>query len=205
MPKSLTDEPLMLFETSVVWSSWLAKHGSSSKGVWLRLAKKNSGATSVTYAEAVEVALCHGWIDGHKKADDERFWLQRFTPRSTKSIWSKINRGKALVLIEQGKMRAAGLREIQRAKDDGRWEGAYDSPSVASVPDDFQAALDGNRKAKAFFATLDGANRYAMLFRIQNVKKAETRANKILQFVRMLENHETIHAPRKRAPRAAGK
>jgi uncharacterized protein YdeI (YjbR/CyaY-like superfamily) len=147
----------------------------------------------VSYKEALDVALCYGWIDGQKKPEDEKTWLQRFVPRSDKSIWSKINREKALGLIACGDMKAAGLEAIEKAKKNGRWEAAYDSPSGATVPEDFQAALDRNAKAKAFFEKLDRANRYAMLWRIQTVKKAETRARKIQEFVGMLERGEKIH------------
>jgi uncharacterized protein YdeI (YjbR/CyaY-like superfamily) len=147
----------------------------------------------VSYMEAVEVALCYGWIDGQKRPESEQTWLQRFVSRSGKSIWSKINRDKALALIVGGEMKAAGLEAIENAKRDGRWDAAYDSPSGATVPGDFQAALDANLKATAFFKTLDRANRYAVLWRIQTVKKAETRARKITQFIAMLEREEKIH------------
>jgi uncharacterized protein YdeI (YjbR/CyaY-like superfamily) len=159
----------------------------------LQLAKKNAGVESVSYDEAIEVALCFGWIDGQKKACSDQYWLQKFTPRSMKSVWSKINKEKALALIKAGKMRPAGLREIERAKLDGRWAAAYDSSGSSSVPSDFQAALDGNTRAKEFFETLDRRNRYAVLFRIQTAKNAETRAKKIAQFVQMLERHEKVH------------
>jgi uncharacterized protein YdeI (YjbR/CyaY-like superfamily) len=149
--------------------------------------------TSISYQEALEEALCYGWIDGQKRPETERTWLQRFVPRSDKSIWSKINRDKALALIKNGRMKPAGLTAIERAKTNGRWEAAYDSPSRAAVPEDFESALDANPHAKEFFRQLDRANRYAILFRIQNVKKAETRARKILQFIGMLEKHEKIH------------
>jgi uncharacterized protein YdeI (YjbR/CyaY-like superfamily) len=147
----------------------------------------------VSYKEALDVALCHGWIDGQKKPEDEKTWLQRFVPRSDRSLWSKINREKALALIASGEMKAAGLEAIEAAKKNGRWEAAYDSPSGAEVPRDLQAALDGNARAMAFFEKLDRANRYAVLWRIQTVKKAETRARKIREFVGMLERREKIH------------
>ncbi len=152
---------------------------------------------SVSYAEALEVALCYGWIDGQKRGESEQAWLQRFLPRSAKSIWSKINRGKAVALIESGRMKAAGLDAVEAAKRDGRWDAAYDSPKSAKVPEDFQAALQARPRAQEFFAMLDGANRYALLFRIQTVKKPETRVRKIQEFIQMLERHERIHAPRK--------
>jgi uncharacterized protein YdeI (YjbR/CyaY-like superfamily) len=183
----------LLFEDQDAWSSWLQDNHGTSSGVWLRIAKKGADVRSVSYLEAVDVALCFGWIDGQKRSDDDGYWLQRFTPRSEKSIWSKINREKAIRLIETGQMHAAGLREVERAKRDGRWDAAYDSPSAATIPEDFQAALDKSPRAKAFFATLDSRNRYAVLFRIQTAKKAETRAKRIQQFVAMLSRHEKIH------------
>src|SRR6185436_8385638 len=164
-----------------------------SSGVWLRIAKKNAIGRSVSYLQAVDAALCFGWIDGQKKSDDEGDWLQRFTPRSGKSTWSKINRDKAIRLIARGQMKAAGLREVERAKGDGRWEGAYDSPSRATIPADFRAVLNKIPRAKAFFATLDGRNRYAVLFRIQTARKSETRAKRIKQFAEMLSQRKKIH------------
>jgi uncharacterized protein YdeI (YjbR/CyaY-like superfamily) len=161
--------------------------------VWLQLAKKVAGVQSVSYDEAIEVALCFGWIDGQKQAHDEQYWLQKFTPRSGKSAWSKINKAKALALIEAGKMELAGLLEVERARKDGRWGAAYDSASTATVSDDFQAALDGNPRAREFFDSLDGRNRYAVLYRIQTVKMAATRERKIAQFVEMLARHEKVH------------
>jgi len=171
----------------------LQTHGESSAGVWLRLAKKSSGQVTVIYQQALDSALCFGWIDGQKKAESDDFWLQRFSPRTARSIWSKINTEKALALVREGRMRPSGLRQIQLAQQDGRWEKAYASPSNATVPDDLRMALDANKKAKAFFETLDRRNRFAILFRIQNVKKAETRAKKIAQFVEMLSNGETLY------------
>jgi uncharacterized protein YdeI (YjbR/CyaY-like superfamily) len=159
----------------------------------VRLAKKGSAGQSVTYSEALEVALCFGWIDGQKKGESEAAWLQKFIPRANRSIWSKINRKKALALMEDGRMKPAGLRAIERAKANGSWDAAYDSPSTATVPNDLQAALDKNARAKAFFATLDSQNRYAVLYRIQTVKKAETRSRKILQFIEMLARNEKLH------------
>ena len=161
--------------------------------MWLQLAKKGSKLQSVTYAEALDVALCYGWIDGQKRPQDEKIWLQRFLPRSAKSVWSKINRDKAEALLATGAMKPAGLAAIEQAKKAGRWETAYDSPRSAMVPEDLQAALDSNPKAKSFFETLDRANRYAILWRIQTVKRAETRARKIRQFIAMLERKEKIH------------
>jgi uncharacterized protein YdeI (YjbR/CyaY-like superfamily) len=183
-----------LFTSKQDWAAWLEKNHRKSTGLWLRLAKKAARLRSVSYKEALEVALCYGWIDGQKRPESEQAWLQRFLSRSSKSIWSKINREKALALIANGEMKAAGLEAIENAKKNGRWEAAYDSPSGATVPSDFQAALDANPRAKAFFKTLDRANRYAVLWRIQTVRKAETRARKIEQFVGMLEREEKIHS-----------
>jgi uncharacterized protein YdeI (YjbR/CyaY-like superfamily) len=191
--KPATALPAQAFPNQQAWAAWLAKHHASSPGLWLQLAKKGNDTPSVSYAEAVETALCYGWIDGQKQAQGEQFWLQKFTPRAPRSIWSKINKERALVLVEAGKMHPAGLREIERARQDGRWEAAYAPASSATVPDDFQRALDGNRRARDFFGTLDSRNRYAVLFRIQTAKKAETRARKIAQFIAMLEQHETVH------------
>ncbi len=196
--KSKTDDAIRVFTTQIAWAAWLEKNHRKSKGLWLRLAKKDSGLSSVTYGEALEVALCYGWIDGQKRGESEQAWLQRFLPRTAKSIWSKINRGKVGALIASGRMKAAGLEAVKHAKTDGRWEAAYDSPRGARVPEDFRAALAKSPRARRFFEGLDGANRYAVLFRIQTVKKAETRVRKIREFVEMLERNETIHEPRKR-------
>jgi uncharacterized protein YdeI (YjbR/CyaY-like superfamily) len=192
------DLPTRLFPTQAQWAAWLEKNHRKSQGLWLRLAKKESGLQSVTYAEALDVALCYGWIDGQKRGESEQAWLQRFLPRSPKSIWSKINCGKATALIASGRMKAAGLEAVDAARKDGRWNAAYDSPKRAKIPPDFQAALDASPRAREFFTALDGANRYAVLFRIQTVKKAETRARKIWEFVEMLERNERIHGPRKK-------
>ncbi len=182
-----------LFPTPSAFSSWLSKYHANSPGIWLKIAKKSSGIKSVSYDEAVEVALCHGWIDGQKKPYDESWWLQKFTPRGPKSIWSKINRAKAQALIKRRKMKPAGLKAIESAKQDGRWDAAYESQSIATVPSDLKKELDKHPKAKAFFATLNSVNRYAILFRIHHAKQAETRAKRIQQFVRMLANHQKIY------------
>jgi uncharacterized protein YdeI (YjbR/CyaY-like superfamily) len=184
---------VLAFADQNAWAKWLKVNHISSPGIWLKLAKKDSGAASVSYAEALEVALCYGWIDGQKQSHSAEAWLQKFTPRGKKSIWSKINRGKALALIDCGQMQKAGLAEIERAKQDGRWEQAYSSPASSTVPPDLQGALNKNAKAKAFFATLESRNRYAVLWRIQTAKKAETRAKRIAQFVEMLARGEKIH------------
>lgn len=199
--KSQDELPIILFEKPSDWSSWLEENGAQASGIWLRLAKKASGITSITYAEAVEVALCHGWIDGLKRSYDESSWIQKFTPRRPKSIWSKINRSKVEALMASGQMRPAGLAEVERAKQDGRWDAAYDSYSTAAVPDDFEAALENSPEAKSFFATLNSTNRYAILFRIQTAKKPETRAKRIQEFVRMLEQHEVLYPSTGSSPR----
>jgi uncharacterized protein YdeI (YjbR/CyaY-like superfamily) len=191
--KSPTELPVILFEDQDGWATWLAANHAASPGLWLRIAKKAAGITSLSYDEALEVALCYGWIDGQKKSYDDGSWLQKFTRRGAKSIWSKINREKVQALIERGRMQPAGHAEIERAKQDGRWDAAYDSQRVAAVPDDLQVALDGNPAARAFFATLNSRNRYAILFRIQTAKKPQTRAKRIEQFVRMLAQHETLY------------
>jgi uncharacterized protein YdeI (YjbR/CyaY-like superfamily) len=190
-------EPIRRFANRAAWAVWLEKNHRNRQGLWLRLAKKGSGVRSVTYAEALEVALCYGWIDGQKRGESEQAWLQRFLPRSAKSIWSKINRDKVVALIASGQMKPAGLEVVGAAKKAGSWHAAYDSPKGAKVPGDFQTALDASPRAGKFFESLDGANRYAVLFRIQTVKKAETRARKIAEFVVMLESNETLHEPRK--------
>jgi uncharacterized protein YdeI (YjbR/CyaY-like superfamily) len=186
-------DPKLTFANQEEWESWLERNAGTSSGVWLRLAKKSPGQSTLSHAQALESALCYGWIDARKQAESEHHWLQRFTPRAARSRWSKINTEKAQALLDGGRMRPAGLREIERAKQDGRWEAAYSPASTSTVPDDLQRALDASPKAKRFFATLDSRNRYAVLFRIQNVKKAETRAKKIAQFVEMLKNGEKLH------------
>lgn len=191
-------DPIRLFATQTAWAAWLEKNHRNSQGLWLRLAKKGSGLRSVTHSQALEVALGYGWIDGQKRGESEQAWLERFLPRSGKSIWSKINRNKATALIASGRMKVAGLEAVEAAKQAGRWDAAYDSPKGAPVPADFKMALDTNTRAREFFDALDGANRYALLFRIQTVKKTETRARKIREFVEMLERNETIHQPRKK-------
>ena len=188
-----TDLPILPFASQKKWADWIAKQHDKSSGVWLKLAKKGSEISSVTYDEALEVALCYGWIDGQKKGYDDKYWLQKFTPRAAKSIWSKINTEKAEKLIKSGKMEPAGLKAIEAAKQDGRWDAAYESQKNISVPDDFQAALNKSPKAKVFFATLNSVNRYAILFRIHNAKKPETRAKRIQQFVVMLERGEKLY------------
>jgi uncharacterized protein YdeI (YjbR/CyaY-like superfamily) len=185
--------PTIAFASREEWAAWLSEHHGDMDGVWLKFAKKGSGFESVGYAEAVEVALCYGWIDGQAAGGDDAHWLQRFTPRRARSRWSKINRDRATALIERGEMQPAGLREIERAKGDGRWDAAYDGARTATVPADLQAALDADPRASEFFATLSSANRYAILYRVQDAKKPETRARRIEKYVAMLREHRTIH------------
>ncbi|MGA9118456.1 MAG: YdeI/OmpD-associated family protein [Bacteroidota bacterium] len=192
-PPVRAELPILRCKDQKSWSDWLGKHHGSSTGIWLQIAKKGSDQESPTYAEAVEAALCHGWIDGQKDAYDKTFWLQKFTPRKEKSIWSKINRGKAEELLREGKMTPAGRKAIDQAKHNGQWGKAYSSQSRAKVPADLQRALDRAPRAKAFFATLKSVNRYAILFRIQTAKKPETRERRIRDFIAMLVKHETIH------------
>jgi uncharacterized protein YdeI (YjbR/CyaY-like superfamily) len=187
------DLPIMPFASQKHFETWLDANHETSAGVWLKIAKKDAGIATVTYAEALDVALCYGWIDGQKRAFDELYFLQRFTPRRPKSIWSKINCEKVEQLIKAGRMTPAGMKAVESAKADGRWDAAYDAQSRAVIPDDFQTALDANPTAKAFFATLTGVNRYAILFRIQNAKKPETRRRNIEKFIAMLQAGETIY------------
>ena len=181
------------FTTADAFHTWLAKNHSTSRGLWLRIAKKASGVKSVTYAEALDIALCYGWIDGQRKALDETYFLQLFTPRTKRSVWSKINRGKVADLIAAERMQPAGHAEIERAKADGRWESAYDSVKNATVPDDLQKFFDKNPRAKTFFESLTSQNRYAILWRLMTAKRPETRAKRFAQFTEMLKKGEKIH------------
>lgn len=181
------------FKTRKEFAAWLDKNHKTSPALWVRMGRKGSGIKSITYAEGVEVALCYGWIDAQKLPENETTWLQRFMPRRPRSIWSKVNREKALALIANGQMTQAGLVEIERAKTDGRWEAAYDSQAGASVPPDFEEALERHPKAKAFFKSISAANRYAITWRLQTAKKAETRAKRMRTFIEMLEKGETLH------------
>ncbi len=195
------DLPIVAFKTRQAFDAWLISQPALSRGLWLKIAKKSSGITSVSRDEAVDSALCHGWIDGQLDSFDGDHWLIRFTPRQSTSIWSEKNRARALELVKLGLMRASGLREIDRAKADGRWERAYASASTATVPDDLRAALAKNKKAAAFFETLDAKNRYAILHRTHNAKKAETRVARIAKFVAMLAKGETIHPQKAPKPK----
>lgn len=191
--KNTGDLPILSCESQQAWEAWLEEHHADSKGVWLKMAKKETGIASVNYAEALEGALCYGWIDGQKASFNETHWLQKFTPRGARSIWSKVNCEKAEALLASGRLRPAGLRQVELARADGRWEAAYDSQSKMTVPDDLRRELDKNPVAQAFFATLNSANRYAILFRVQTAKKPETRAARIQKFVEMLARHEQLH------------
>ncbi len=189
----LDDEPVLEFSTQAELADWLERHRDGVSGLWLRIAKAGSDARSVSYAEALETALCFGWIDARKRAGEDGFWLQRLTPRRPRSLWSRVNREKAEALIATGRMRPAGLREVERARADGRWEAAYAPQSRAAVPPDLQAALDASPAAAQFFAGLNSVNRYAILYRLQAAKKPETRARRLRTFLAMLERGETIH------------
>lgn len=187
-----TELPVLPFESKKKFADWLAKNHDKSAGLWLKIAKKATGISTVTYAEALDVALCYGWIDGQKNSFDEQYFLQKFTPRRPKSIWSKINVGHVERLIASGEMKPSGLKAVEAAKQDGRWEAAYSSQKTIAVPADFQSALDKNKKAKVFFEGLTSSRRYAFLFRIETAKKAETRQKRIQQFVEMLAKGETL-------------
>ena len=186
--------PIISFPDRVSWEAWLAEHGTEVSGVWLRFAKKSSGTRTIAKADAIEAALCFGWVDGQLDRFDETSWLVRFTPRGPNSKWSQINRDTATRLMAQGRMAPRGYAEVERAKRDGRWDAAYAPQSKAEVPDDFQAALDANPKAKAFFSTLKGSNRYAVLYRIHDAKTEETRSARIEKFTSMLARGETLHS-----------
>jgi uncharacterized protein YdeI (YjbR/CyaY-like superfamily) len=188
------DAAPVLFKNAKAFETWLKKHHASSDGLWLKIAKRGADEPSVTYPEAVEIALCWGWIDGQKKSLDDQHFLQRFTPRRARSVWSKINVDKVAALIEAGRMQAPGYAQVEAAKADGRWAQAYDGARTSVVPEDLLAALEAEPKAKAFFATINAANRYAILWRIQTAVKPETRAKRIAQLVEMLARGETLHA-----------
>ena len=187
-----TELPILPFKTQRAFGAWLKKNHAASSGLWLKIAK--AGAyPSITYAEALEEALCYGWIDGQKKSFDAEWWLQKFTPRGPRSIWSQINRDKVLALIAAGRVQPAGLAAIEAAKKNGRWDAAYAGQRTAELPADFQAELDRRPQAKAFYATLNSANRFAIMFRLQSAKKPETRARRMQQFLEMLEKGEKLY------------
>ncbi|HJS95430.1 MAG TPA: YdeI/OmpD-associated family protein [Solirubrobacteraceae bacterium] len=191
MPRD--DLPILPFADRTAWASWLSDHHESSPGLWIKIARKASGIPTVTHPEALEEALCYGWIDGQRLPHDESFFLQRFTPRTKRSKWSQINRDKVTSLIEQGRMKPAGLAQIEAAKQDGRWEAAYAPQSDKTIPEDFERALEQNPEAHEFFKTLRGTRRYSFIYRIQDAKRPETRARRIEQFVEMLAKHQTHH------------
>ncbi len=201
MRKAKRDLPVIAFKSQRALEAWLASQPADSKGLWLKLAKKSSGIASVSKPEAIDAALCHGWIDGQLDSFDDDYWLIRFTPRQSTSQWSEKNRARALQLVDLKRMKPAGLNEIERAKKDGRWSAAYASQGTMQVPDDLGKALAKNKAAKSFFETLDSINRYAILYRIHSAKKAETRLARIEKFVAMLVEGKTIYPlkPRKRA------
>jgi len=184
---------ILQFGSQKDWEKWLVKNHGQEEGVWLKFAKKNSGETTVTYGEALEEALCYGWIDSQAKSFDEIYYLQKFSPRRAKSVWSVINREKIDELIKQGKMKPAGLTQVEAAKADGRWNAAYLSQSTAEIPEDFKKALARNKKAAAFFETLTKANRYAIIWRLHHSKKPETRERNIKKFIEMLANHQKFN------------
>ena len=185
--------PVLGFDGPAEWEAWLADQHQSAAGVWLKIAKNRSGQAGPGYAEALDVALCYGWIDGQKAGLDDDYWLQRFTPRKPGSRWSKINTDRAAALIEAGRMRAAGLREVELARADGRWDAAYAGQASITVPGDLERALAANEAARAFFGTISRRNRYAILYRIGTAKRPETRARRIAQFVDMLADGKTIY------------
>jgi uncharacterized protein YdeI (YjbR/CyaY-like superfamily) len=185
--------PVIPFVSAGDWEAWLEANHAASDGVWIKMAKKDSGIESVRYPEVLDSAICFGWIDGRREALDERHFLQRFTPRRPRSRWSRINREKAERLIAEGRMRPAGLAQVEAARADGRWDAAYEGQRTIAVPEDLQRELDARPEAKAFFGGLNSQNRYAILYRLQEAKKPETRARRLTKFVAMLEAQETIH------------
>lgn len=197
MARPKTDLPILAFASGAEWETWLTVQPAQSPGLWMKFAKKGCKTPTVSKPDAIDIALCHGWIDGQLESFDEDYFLTRFTPRKPASIWSENNRKRALVLIEEGRMRPPGLAQIERAKAEGRWENAYASQSKAEIPEDLAAALADNASAARFFETLSRANRYAILHRLHNAKKPETRARKLAEFIAMLERKETIHPQKK--------
>lgn len=189
-----SDLQFIAFKSGKDWKRWLHRHHAESSGIWVRLFKKGTNVESITRTEALDEALCYGWIDGQARRYDEHSYLQRFTPRRSRSIWSKINREHVARLVREKRMQPAGLKEVERAKADGRWDAAYDSPSRMTVPEDFKKALAKNKTAQAFFKTLNRQNTYAICFRLHGAKKAETRERRIAQFVEMLAEGRKIHS-----------
>jgi uncharacterized protein YdeI (YjbR/CyaY-like superfamily) len=188
--ESKQGRPIISFASREEWEAWLEAHHEGSGGIWMKIAKKDAGVETLRYPEALESALCYGWIDGQRVSLDDRFFLQKFTPRGPRSRWSRVNRDKVVELQRQGRMKPAGMAEVERARADGRWDAAYEGQRTATVPDDLQQALDANPAARTFFATLDSRNRYAILYRVQDAKRPETRARRIATFIDMLNEQK---------------
>jgi uncharacterized protein YdeI (YjbR/CyaY-like superfamily) len=184
---------VIAFESDADWEAWLEEHHATADGVWVKIAKKGTGIPTVAYPEVLDTALCFGWIDGQRKALDDQYFLQRFTPRRARSRWSQVNRDKVAALTKAGRMRPAGIAEVERAKADGRWDAAYASVRTMEVPADLQRELDARPQAAAFFATLNSQNRYSILYRLHDAKRPETRARRLEKFVAMLEAGETLY------------
>ncbi len=191
--ESKQDLPILSFGSQQEWEQWLEAGHATSTGLWLKIPKKGTGIETVSYAAALDSAIYYGWIDGQKGSYDEQFWLQKFTPRGRKSKWSQVNRDKVTELLRQGRMKPAGLAQVERAREDGRWDAAYEPQSTATIPDDLQRELDKNPAAQAFFTALDSANRYAILYRLHDAKKPETRARRLEQYVSMLNEQKKLH------------
>jgi len=203
MPKAPRDLPVIAFKSMQAFDAWLTSQPQDCPGLWLKIAKKSSGIASISRDEAVDAALCHGWIDGQLDKFDDAYWLIRFTPRQSTSKWSEKNRARVLELVALGRVRAAGLSQIERAKKDGRWDAAYAGQSTAEVPDDLRLALSKSKKAASFFETLDSKNRFSILYRIHDAKKPETRAARIEKFVAMLAAGDTLYPLAAKAPKRA--
>jgi uncharacterized protein YdeI (YjbR/CyaY-like superfamily) len=191
--ESKQGQPIISFASQEEWEAWLEAHHERSGGIWMQIAKKDAGVETVRYPAALESALCYGWIDGQRASLDGRYFLQKFTPRGPRSRWSRINRDKAEELERNGRMKPAGMAQVERARADGRWDAAYEGQRTATVPDDLQQALEENPGAKAFFATLDSRNRYAVLYRVQDAKRPETRARRIAAFIAMLNEQRKLY------------
>ena len=189
----MADFPILPFPTPEAWDAWLAENHEGADGIWVKIAKKSTGIETVAYPEVLDVAISYGWIDGQRRALDETWFLQKFTPRRERSQWSRINRDKATRLIEEGRMKPAGMREVERAKADGRWDAAYEPQTTSAVPPDLQAELDADPRAREFFESLSSQNRYAILYRLQDAKRPETRARRLATFVQMLKERRTLH------------
>lgn len=186
--------PILSFNSAAAWDAWLERNHAESHGIWLRFFKKNSGITTMTHAEALDEALCYGWIDGQLQKFDEKSWLQKFTPRRPKSIWSKKNIEHTIRLCKANRMKPAGSRQIEAAKTDGRWANAYDSPKAMQMPKDFLKELEKNKKAQAFFTTLNRTNTYAIAWRLATAKRPETREKRMRTILEMLAKHRKFHA-----------